>query len=141
MFQAYTASLIGLWVVLATIVVQLIVATRAHRGQEKMIPGTLDPKLGHESFVFRSHRAFLNSLENIVPFLGVALLAVLSGFSPFRLAVVVWVYALARILHMALYYAIATDTNPSPRSYAFIVGGLATLYLLIDVGIYLLLGT
>ena len=139
MLETYTTSLIGLWLVLTTITLQAVIATGAHRRQSKMVPGVVDPALSHDSFVFRSDRTFRNSLENIVPFFGLSVLAMLAGFSAERLAIVVWVYALARLFHMILYYRIATEKNPSPRSYFYMVGLLATFYLIGDLGQFLIL--
>ena len=85
--ETYTTSLIGLWLVLTTITLQAVIATGAHRRQSKMVPGIVDPALSHESFVFRSDRTFRNSLENIAPFFGLSVLAMLAGFSPDRLAI------------------------------------------------------
>ena len=104
-----------------------------------MVPGIVDPALSHDSFVFRSDRTFRNSLENIAPFSGLSVLAMLAGFSPDRLAIAVWVYALARLLHMILYYRIATEKNPSPRSYFYAIGLFTTLYLIGDLGQFLIL--
>ena len=137
--ETYTTSLIGLWLVLTTITLQAVIATGAHRRQSKMVPGIVDPALSHDSFVFRSDRTFRNSLENIAPFFGLSVLAMIAGFSPDRLAIVVWVYALARLLHMILYYRIATEKNPSPRSYFYMIGLLATFYLIGDLGQSLIL--
>ena len=137
--ETYTTSLIGLWLVLTTITLQAVIATGAHRRQSKMVPGIVDPALSHDSFVFRSDRTFRNSLENIAPFFGLSVLAMLAGFSPDRLAIAVWVYALARLLHMILYYRIATEKNPSPRSYFYAIGLLTTLYLIGDLGQFLFL--
>jgi uncharacterized MAPEG superfamily protein len=139
MLEPYTTSLIGLWLVLTTITLQAVIATGAHRRQSKMVPGIVDPTLSHDSFVFRSDRTFRNSLENIVPFFGLSVLAMLAGFNAERLAIVVWVYALARLFHMILYYRIATEKNPSPRSYFYMVGLLATFYLIGDLGQVLIL--
>ena len=135
--SAYASSLVGLWVVVMTIFVQFLLAVAAHRRQKKVVPGVLDPALGHDSFVFRSDRTFRNSLENIVPLFGTSVLAILAGYDASRLAVIVWIYALARIVHMILYYRIATEKNPSPRSYFFIIGVFASAYLLVDVGRHL----
>ena len=137
--ETYTTSLIGLWLVLTTITLQAVIATGAHRRQSKLVPGIVDPALSHDSFVFRSDRTFRNSLENIAPFFGLSVLAMIAGFSPDRLAIVIWVYALARLLHMILYYRIATEKNPSPRSYFFMIGLLATIYLIGDLGQFLIL--
>ena len=136
--ETYTTSLIGLWLVLTTITLQAVIATGAHRRQSKMVPGIVDPALSHDSFVFRSDRTFRNSLENIAPFFGLSVLAMIAGFSPDRLAIVIWVYALARLLHMILYYRIATEKNPSPRSYFYMIGLLATIYLIGDLGQFLI---
>jgi hypothetical protein len=46
-------------------------------------------------------------------------------------------FALSRILHMVLYYGIATDKNPSPRSYFFLLGVVANIALLVFVGLAL----
>jgi len=67
MFEAYQSSLLGLWVILATMVIQAMVAVRMHRRQEGgYMPGILKPSLDHSSIVFRTHRTFQNSLENII---------------------------------------------------------------------------
>ena len=137
--ETYATSLIGLWLVLTTITLQAVIATGAHRRQSKMVPGIIDPALSHDSFVFRSDRTFRNSLENIAPFFGLSVLAMIAGFSPDRLAIVIWVYALARLLHMILYYGIATEKNPSPRSYFYVIGLLATFFLIGDLGQFLIL--
>ena len=139
MQETYALSLVGLWLILTTITLQAIIATGAHRRQSKMVPGIVDPALSHDSFVFRSDRTFRNSLENIVPFFGLSVLAMLACFSPDRLAIAVWVYALSRLLHMILYYRIATEKNPSPRSYFYAIGLLTTLYLIGDLGQFLIL--
>lgn len=40
---------------------------------------------------------------------------------------------------MLLYYKISTEKNPSPRSYFFALGLLATLVLLIGTGVSLMI--
>lgn len=62
----------------------------------------------------------------------------MAGFDAGRLAIVVWVFALARLVHMVLYYRIATEVKPSPRSYFYLIGVIATLYLIVDLGLFLL---
>ena len=137
MFEAYQSSLLGLWVILATMVIQAMVAVRMHRRQEGgYMPGILKPSLDHSSIVFRTHRTFQNSLENIIPLLGMALIAILSGYGSFKLSIIVWIYAIARIIYMILYYKIATKKNPSPRSIFWAIGFLTNLYLMIDLGIF-----
>lgn len=126
----YSFTFWGLWLIVTTVVVQALVASVAHRKQQRYVPGIVDSNLSHESFVFRSHRTFMNSIENICLFLFPALFAIWLNVAPSVLGVIVWVYALARIVHMVLYYAIATEKNPSPRSYFYIIALLANLVLL-----------
>ena len=140
MFDAYHSSLLGIWLMLATMIIQAIVAVRVHRRQKGGYdPGIVKPELGQSSFVFRSHRTFQNSLENIVPVLGMAFLAMFSGYDPLKLSIIIWIYALARIAHMILYYKIATERNPSPRSIPWAIGFLAGFYFMIDLVVFLLL--
>ena len=64
MFDVYYSSLLGIWLMLVTMVIQAIVAVRAHRRQKGgYSPGIVKTELGQSSFAFRSHRTFQNSLE------------------------------------------------------------------------------
>lgn len=126
----YHASFWGLWLIICTVMAQGMVAAIAHRRQARYVPGVIDSSLGHDSFVFRSHRTFQNSLENLPLMFASIVLALWCGVAADWLAGCVWVYALARLLHMALYYAIATEQNPSPRSYFFAIGLVSNLVLL-----------
>ena len=130
MIEAYFDTVVATFVMLVTVVVQHMVATIANGQQKNMIPGVVNKELGHESFVFRSHRTFQNSIENIPFMLGFIVLAVWLSVSPILLAIITWVYAICRIIHMVLYYKIATEENPSPRSYFFILAFVAELVLI-----------
>ena len=132
--EAYSSALVGIWIILLTVFIQSMVASIAHRRQKHYVPGIVDDKLSHESFVFRSHRTLINSLENLVLMLGTVVVAMLAGVEASWVAGTVWVYALARLAHMWLYYVIATEKNPSPRSYFYIIGLLANLVLLVKLG-------
>ena len=68
-----------------------------------------------------------------------AIIAMLSGYGAFKLSIIIWAYAISRIIHMILYYKIATNKNPSPRSIFWAIGFLASFYLMIDLGIFLLI--
>jgi uncharacterized MAPEG superfamily protein len=136
-FADYQTALLGLLFIIATIYVQGLIAIRAHRKQTHMIPGVVSDELGHESFVFRSHRTHQNSLENIVQFALPVFIGLFAGVNAFWLAVVVWIYALARLAHMVLYYKIATEKNPSPRSYFYMVGFLTNFVLIVMVAVAL----
>ncbi len=132
--ETYLAALSGVYIILITVFVQSLVASIAHRKQKHYVPGIVDEHLGHDSFVFRSHRTFMNSLENIPFMLATVFLGIFCNVDAFFLGLLVWVYALARIIHMALYYKIVTEKNPSPRSYFFMIALLAQLTLLVTIG-------
>lgn len=138
MLEIYQSVYIGLWVILSTIIIQALILVGAHRAQPGYRVGVIDPNLGQESFFFRSHRAFWNSLENIVPLLGMSLIAILSGYDVEKLNLVIWIYAVSRMIHMILYYSIATDKNPSLRSLFWISGLFANIYLMVDLGLFLI---
>ena len=138
MLGIYQSSLIALWFILVAIVIQAMVLIHLHRKQPNYKVGVIDPSLGQESLFFRAYRTFWNSMENIVPVLGMALIALVSGYSATKLSIVLWTYAIARVFHMILYYMVSTDKNPSVRSIFFSIGFLAMFYLLIDLGIYLI---
>jgi len=133
MFEAYMPVLAGLFVMLLTMMIQTIVATAAHRRQSHYIPGIVSETLGHESFVFRSFRTYQNSLENVPLMVLTCILAILVEVEMGALQIMVWIYALARIMHMTLYYGIATEKNPSPRSYFYAIALLTNLVLLVYI--------
>lgn len=117
------------WATLLLIPIQSFVAAAAHRKQSQYTPGKLNPTLGHESFVFRSHRTLQNSLEHIPVFTLGVLLSVSINAHELLLLILVAVFFVARALHMVLYYAVSTATNPSPRSYPFLIGFLCEVIL------------
>ncbi|WP_188151094.1 MAPEG family protein [Teredinibacter waterburyi] len=130
-FQTYDSALFGIFVVIATLVVQSLIASFIKAKQPGAIPGKIDESLGHESIVYRAHRTFMNSLENTPTMLAAAFLAIFSGADAKWTAIFVWVYAVARLIHMLGYYFISTSKNPSPRSYFFLIGFIATIALLV----------
>ncbi|MCP4790992.1 MAG: MAPEG family protein [Gammaproteobacteria bacterium] len=138
MLSAYSSAFLGIWVILLTVFVQAAVASIAHRRQRHYVPGVVDAKLSHESFVFRSHRTYINSLENLLLMLGSVIVAIMVGLDSSWVSACIWVYAIARLIHMWLYYTIATPKNPSPRSYFYLLGLLANMVLLVKLGLFLL---
>jgi glutathione S-transferase len=138
MLEQYMTSFWALWLIIFTMIAQSLIATGAHRKQTQYVPGVVDEKLGHDSFVFRSHRTFQNSLENTPLMLFTAFLAILVGLSPSSLAWTAWIFAIARLVHMVLYYKIATEKNPSPRSYFYVIGMLSNIVLIVMIGLHLL---
>jgi uncharacterized MAPEG superfamily protein len=126
----YADSIFIIAIIITTVVIQALVAARAHRKQEHYIPGVVAAELDHHSYVFRTNRTFMNSLENVPLFVVTALLAMFAGVDANTLYVVTTVFATARIVHMALFYKIATNENPSPRSYFYLIGLLTQMVLL-----------
>jgi uncharacterized MAPEG superfamily protein len=136
-YGSYSLALWGIFVILLTVLVQSLVAAGTKASQPGAIPGKIDESLSHSSFVFRSNRTLMNSLENLPVMLGTAFLALFAGVDAMWAGILIWMFALSRILHMALYYAIATEKNPSPRSYFFLLGVVANIALLVFVGLAL----
>ena len=130
MLDSYSVAFWGILAIVLTVLVQSIVAATSKASQPGAVPGKIDASLSHSSFVFRSNRTFANSLENITVMLGASFLAILVGANVFWTGVVIWVMASSRIIHMVLYYSIATEKNPSPRSYFYLIALAANVVLL-----------
>ena len=118
------------YALLVMVFVQALVASLAHRAQKSYVPGVVDEALGPESFVFRSHRTFMNSIENVPFMFGLIVLALMTGLDAWWLAVLSWVFVGARLAHMVTYYLVATRKNPSLRSYFFMLALLSQLVLM-----------
>jgi uncharacterized MAPEG superfamily protein len=134
----YHLAFTGLLVILVTLLVQWFIASKTKAAQPGAVPGKLPEQISHQSFVFRAHRTFMNSLENLPLMLGTSFMAILVGSNALWTGIFIWVFAIARIGHMALFYAIATEKNPSPRTWFFMMGLIANVALLILCGITLL---
>lgn len=130
---AYSAYL-AFYLYLLMLLVQWGVATFSKAKQDNAIPGKISSELSHESFIFRAHRTFHNTLENSALFIGAALFALIINIQSPLFAAAMWVYVVARLVHMLLYYGIATEKNPSPRSYFFLIALVANLFMLGMIG-------
>ena len=133
-YSAYTAF----YLYLVMLLVQWAVATFSKARQPNAIPGKIDENLSHDSFVFRAHRTFQNTIENSALFVGTVLLAFTLNLQSPIFAICVWVYLAARVVHMVLYYIISTEKNPSPRTYFFLIGLLANVVMLVMLGLRLI---
>lgn len=127
----------AVYVYLIMLILQWGVAAVVKAKQPGAVPGKFNASLGHESFVFRAHRTFMNSLENSPLFLGAVFLGFFLNVNSNVFALCIWVYVIARIIHMLLYYAIATEKNPSPRSYFFLIAAIANIALVVLIGLRL----
>ena len=133
-YSSYTAF----YLYLVMLLVQWAVATFSKAKQPNAIPGKIDENLSHDSFVFRAHRTFQNTIENSALFVGTVLFAFLLNVQSPVFAICVWVYLAARVVHMVLYYVISTEKNPSPRTYFFLIGLLANVVMLVMLGLRLI---
>ena len=138
MFEIYKPVFFALWVILATIFAQAVVLIVAHRMQKNYKVGVIDSSLGQQSFLFRSYRAFWNSVENVVLIFPLVIVGILIDYDSNRLGIITWVYAVSRIGHMLVYYFIATDRNPSLRSVFWLFGFFAMAYLIGDLGLFIM---
>ncbi len=138
LIYSYALSFWGIIVILLTWQIQWFVASKTKASQPNAVPGKIDEQLSHDSFVFRAHRTFQNSIENLPAFLAAAFLAILIGTNAIWTTFFIWIFALARIIHMVLYYVIATEQNPSPRTYFFLIGLLANVSLIVLCAITLI---
>ena len=130
MLESYSVAFSGILLIILTVVVQSLIAAKSKASEPDAIPGKIDITLSHSSFVFRAHRTFANSLENITVMVAASFLAILVGANIFWTGVIIWVMAISRIIHMVLYYSISTEKNPSPRSYFYLIALVANIILL-----------
>lgn len=138
LLDEYSLSVWGVLLMLTTVLVQSLVAALVKAAQPGAVPGKIDEALSHASFVFRSSRTVANSLENLPVMLGAAILALWVQADPLWTAICIWTYASARLVHMLLYYVIATEKNPSPRSHFYFIALLANIALLVVVAMALI---
>ena len=129
---------IAFYLYLVMLLIQWVVATFSKSKQPDAVPGKIDNNLSHDSFVFRAHRTFHNTLENSALFVGTVLLAFVLNVQSSIFAIFIWTYLIARIVHMVLYYVIATEKNPSPRTYFFLIGVAANIAMLVILGLRLI---
>lgn len=133
-----TLTFVGLWLIVVTWLVQWAVAAAVKAKQPNAVPGKVPENISHESLVFRTHRTFMNTLENVPMFLASVFIALFIGIQSAWLGYWVLLFAIARIIHMVLYYAIATEKNPSPRSWFFVLGAVANIAVLVQIALALI---
>jgi uncharacterized MAPEG superfamily protein len=138
MTEVALSAYLAFYFYLIMLVIQWAVATFSKAKEPNAVPGKIDENLSHDSFIFRAHRTFHNSLENSAVFIGTVLFAFVINYQSPVFAICVWVYVIARLVHMTLYYMIATEKNPSPRSYFFLIGVIANVVMLVMIGLRLI---
>ncbi|HAG52588.1 MAG TPA: hypothetical protein DCL21_02260 [Alphaproteobacteria bacterium] len=140
MYNEYMLTFLGLWLIILTIMAQHIVATVAHRKQKIFIPGVIDVNLDSKSFVFRSDRVFKNSLENIIQFIVPVFLAFILGVNNIYLAILVWLFAGARIGHMCFYYIQSRGQKFKIKRYFYLFGLFINIVLMMVIFLKIFVG-
>ncbi|WP_024612733.1 MAPEG family protein [Pseudoalteromonas sp. TB64] len=138
MTEVALSAYLAFYFYLIMLVIQWAVATFSKAKEPNAVPGKIDENLSHASFIFRAHRTFHNTLENSALFIGTVLFAFVINYQSPIFAICVWIYVIARLIHMTLYYMIATEKNPSPRSYFFLIGVIANVVMLVMIGLRLI---
>lgn len=128
---AYQGSLLWLGILLSLIMLQWLIATVAKARLPGAVPGLPPSDHAHSSFAFRAWRTHQNSMENSGTMIGGALFAMLAGANGTWVESLLAILVITRVVHMVLYYAIATERNPSPRSYFFALSWLANVALIL----------
>jgi uncharacterized MAPEG superfamily protein len=123
---AYGPALLAFGVFGAAFLLQVLVADLAGISTGH-VPGTSLKEESHDQFVFRATRALANTNETVAAFVVLALLGMLAGASPAWVNGLTWTYVLARVGHMAAYYA---DLRPV-RSVFFGIAVMALIGLLV----------
>lgn len=123
-FTPYASTIFAVGVLAAVQVLQQLVAdfVAIRRKHEPGMPACG----GHDDLLFRSSRAFANSVENTGVFLLVLAFAVLRGTDPTWVDRLVWVFVAGRAGHMLCYWF---DVRLA-RSLFFTLGLLAVIGLL-----------
>ena len=106
MTEVALSAYMAFYVYLIMLVVQWSVATFSKAKQPNAVPGKISDDLSHDSFIFRAHRTFHNTLENSALFIGTVLFAFVINYQSPIFAMCVWVYVIARLIHMALYLSL-----------------------------------
>ncbi|RUO18749.1 hypothetical protein CWE08_10995 [Aliidiomarina iranensis] len=127
----YNGTILWLGILLCLILLQWLVASYAKASQPGAVPGLPPRDAGHKHFTFRAWRTHQNTLENAATMVGGAIFAILAGANPQWLQGIMAIMVVSRIAHMVLYYGIATDKNPSPRSYFFMLSWFANLAIIV----------
>ena len=124
-FIPYTSALNALVLLAVLSLVQLLVADVAGL-RSKHTPGTA-VRGGHDDFLFRAVRAHANTNESLAAFVLAAFAAIALAVDPVWVGRLVWGFVLARVLHMAAYYA----DQRNLRSGAFVVGLVCMIGLIV----------
>lgn len=116
MDKTYLSAYWGIFIIILTLIIQGFVAAASKGTQPGAIPGKIDETFSHSSFVCRSNRTLMSSLENMPAMLGVSFLVILAGAKVFWTGLLIWVFAGVRLMHVILYYVTSTEKITAPEA-------------------------
>lgn len=117
MFEPYShalASLAGFAILMSVLGAM---STRGMTPETRCESGL--PKRNYDNLGYRHHRAFMNALEAIGPFIAALMAAILTGGSPLWVNIFASVFLLARVATAAVHIG---TTNQGLRSATWAVG-------------------
>lgn len=127
---AYTLSIIGM-LVLCLLSIVLAVYSGSSKGRAGALSGPVLPA-DDDNLLYRIDRAHMNSVEALAPFVVPAVLAMMVGVGPITLAVLVWLYAVIRLVHLAVYLRGGKAAKGgSMRTVLYVAGALVTVVLIV----------
>ena len=75
MTEVALSAYLAFYLYLIMLLVQWAVATFSKAKEPNAVPGKIDEDLSHDSFIFRAHRTFHNTLENSALCIGTVIFA------------------------------------------------------------------
>ncbi|RUV67988.1 MAG: MAPEG family protein [Mesorhizobium sp.] len=131
--EAYNLSIIGI-LALCLLSVLLAVYSGSSKGRAGALSGPIVPA-DDDNLLYRIDRVHMNSVEALAPFVVPAMLAMLVGVEPTKLAALVWLHLAIRLVHLAIYLRGGDAAKGgSVRTVLYVSGALVTLVLVIVTG-------
>ena len=126
---AYAHSIVGL-LSLCLLSILLAVYSGASKGRAGALSGPVLP-LDDDNLLYRIDRVHMNAVEALIPFVGPAILAMMVGVKPAVLGTLVWLYAIIRLIHVAVYLRGGKAARGgSVRTILYVSGAIVTVILI-----------
>lgn len=127
--EAYALSIVGI-LALCLLSVLLAIYSGSSKGRAGALSGPVLPA-DDDNLLYRIDRAHMNSVEALAPFVVPAVLAIMVGVTPTMLAVLIWIYAALRLVHLAVYLRGGDAAKGgSLRTILYVAGALVTIVLI-----------
>lgn len=131
--EIYAVAIVGM---LALCLLTLLLASYSgsSKGKAGALSGPVVPA-NDDNMLYRIDRVHMNSVETLVPFLAPAIIAMTVGVGPTLLAILVWLFAAIRVVHLVVYLRGGNAAKGgSLRTIVYIAGSLVTLVLIVITG-------